>query len=90
MENWKFSESMAQAVGDQADFSRTEDGPPDLTDVVAVAIIMASHTEDNAGLEAALSGLGATKRLGLDDTQTQAVMHESAAEVSALSEALGD
>jgi HD-like signal output (HDOD) protein len=90
LENWKFSESMAQAVGDQADFSRTEDGPPDLTDVVAVAIIMASHTEDNAGLEAALSGLGATKRLGLDDEQTQAVMHESAAEVSALSEALGD
>jgi hypothetical protein len=51
---------------------------------------MASHTEDNAGLEAALSGLGATKRLGLDGAQTQAVMHESAAEVSALSEALGD
>jgi len=89
LENWKFPESMAQAVGDQAD-SRTEDGPPDLADVIAVAIIMASHTEDNAGLEAALSGLGAAKRLGLDGAQTQAVMHESAAEVSALSEALGD
>jgi len=90
MENWKFSESMAQAVGDQADFSRTEDGPPDLTDVVAVAILMASHTEDSAGLEAALSGLGAIRRLGLDDAKTQAVMRESAAEVTALSQALGD
>jgi len=90
LENWKFPESMAQAVGDQADFGRTEDGPADLTDVVAVAILMASHIEDSAGLEAELSGLGAAKRLGLDDAKTQAVMRESAAEVSALSQALGD
>jgi HD-like signal output (HDOD) protein len=91
LENWDFSESMAQAVGDQADFSRTEDdGPPDLTDVVAVAILMASYAADSAGLEAALSGLGATKRLGLDEAKTQAVMRESAAEVTALSQALGD
>jgi HD-like signal output (HDOD) protein len=90
LENWDFSEAMAQAVGDQADFSRTEDGPADLTDVVAVAILMASHAADSAGLEAALSGLGAVKRLGLDEAKTQAVMRESAAEVSALSQALGD
>jgi HD-like signal output (HDOD) protein len=90
LENWDFSEAMAQAVGDQADFSRTEDGPADLTDVVAVAILMASHAADSAGLEAALSGLGAVKRLGLDEAKTHAVMRESAAEVSALSQALGD
>jgi hypothetical protein len=82
--------SMAQAVGDQADFSRTEEGPPDLTDVVAVAILMATHAEDSAGLEAALSDLGAARRLGLDRAKTQAVMLESAAEVTALSQALGD
>jgi HD-like signal output (HDOD) protein len=90
LENWNFSESMAQAVGDQADFSRTEEGPPDLTDVVAVAILMATHAEDSAGLEAALSDLGAARRLGLDQAKTQAVMLESAAEVTALSQALGD
>jgi HD-like signal output (HDOD) protein len=90
LENWNFSESMAQAVGDQADFNRNEDGPPDLTDVVAVAIIMAAHVEDSSGLEAALSDLGAVKRLGLDEAKTQAVMSESAAEVTALSQALGD
>jgi HD-like signal output (HDOD) protein len=90
LENWNFSESMAQAVGDQADFSRTEDGPPDLTDVVAVAILMASHDGDSAGLQAALSDLGAARRLGLDQAKTQAVMLESAAEVTALSQALGE
>jgi HD-like signal output (HDOD) protein len=90
LENWNFSEAMAQAVGDQADLSRTEDGPPDLTDVVAVAIIMAAHAEDISGLEAALSDLAAARRLGLDEAKTQAVMRESAAEVTALSQALGD
>ncbi|HEY4446354.1 MAG TPA: HDOD domain-containing protein [Steroidobacteraceae bacterium] len=90
LENWNFSESMAQAVGDQADFNRNEDGPPDLTDVVAVAIIMAAHVEDSSGLEAALSDLGAVRRLGLDEAKTQAVMSESAAEVTALSQALGE
>jgi HD-like signal output (HDOD) protein len=90
LENWSFSESMAQAVGDQTDFSRTEDGPPDLSDVVAVSILMSSHMADVPGLEAALQGLGAAKRLGLDEAKTSAVMRESAAEVSALSQALGN
>jgi HD-like signal output (HDOD) protein len=89
LENWSFSESMAQAVGDQADFSRIEQGPPDLSDVIAIAILMASHAADLPGLQAALSDLGAAKRLGLDEQKTQAVMRESAAEVKALSEALG-
>jgi hypothetical protein len=37
-----------------------------------------------------LSDLGAVRRLGLDEAKTQAVMSESAAEVTALSQALGD
>jgi len=90
LENWNFSEAMAQAVGDQADYSRIEEGPADLTDVVIVAILMASHMTDAAGLEDALKDLGAARRLGLDEAKTQAVMKESAAEVSALSQALGD
>ena len=89
LENWDFSEAMAKAVGEQADFSRTDEGPPDLSDVIAVAIIMAEHAADAPGLEAALQGLGATKRLRLDEEKTQAVMRESAAEVTALSQALG-
>src|SRR5450755_2093330 len=54
LENWNFSEAMAQAVGEQADFTRTDDGPPDLSDVIAVSILMASHMADAPGLEAAL------------------------------------
>jgi HD-like signal output (HDOD) protein len=90
LENWNFSEAMAQAVGDQSDLSRIDDGPPNLTDVVAVAILMASHDADDSDLAAELSDLPAAKRLGLDEAKTQAVMRECAAEVSALSQALGD
>jgi HD-like signal output (HDOD) protein len=90
LENWEFSESMAQAVGDQADFTRVHDGPPDLSDVIAVAILMAEHAGDIRALEAALDGLPVARRLGLNAEKTQAVMRESSAEVTALSQALGN
>jgi HD-like signal output (HDOD) protein len=90
LENWDFSEAMAQAVGDQSDFSRTEEGPPDLSDVIAVAILMAEHTADVVGLELVLADIPAAKRMGLNEAKTLEVMTESAAEVSALSQALGD
>jgi HD-like signal output (HDOD) protein len=90
LENWEFSESMAQAVGDQGDFTRVHDGPPDLSDVIVVAILMAEHAGDIHGLEAALEGLPAAKRIGLNEEKTQAVMRESSAEVAALSQALGN
>jgi HD-like signal output (HDOD) protein len=90
LENWDFSEAMAQAVGDQTDFSRTEEGPADLSDVIAVAILMASHADDIPGLELVLHDIAAAKRLGLNEAKTLDVMTESAAEVAALSQALGD
>ena len=90
LENWNFPESIAHAVGEQADLDRIVDGPPDLTDVIVVSILMASHAADTPGLEAAMIDLGAAKRLGLDEAKTQAVMRDSAAEVTALSQALGD
>jgi HD-like signal output (HDOD) protein len=89
LENWQFPESMAQAVGDQEDLSRSHDGPPDLADVVGVAILIASYGTDFSGLEAALKGTAAAKRLGLDESKTLSVMQDSAAEVTALTQALG-
>ena len=88
LENWEFPESMAQAVGDQ-EASREDDGAPDLADVVAVSILIASYGTDISGLEIALQGHPGAKRLGLDESKTLAVMQDSAAEVTALSHALG-
>ena len=79
---------MANAVGEQEDFSRDEEVEPDLRDVIAIAILMASYEADIPGLQLALNGLPATIRLGLDEARIHAVIEDCAAEVSALSEAL--
>jgi len=87
LENWDFAESMAHAVG-QEDFSRPDGDPPNLTDVVGVAILMVSYGTDVAGLERELQTLPAAWRLGLTESKTLAVMQDSAAEITALSQAL--
>lgn len=89
LENWDFPEVMVQAVADQQDLHRDHVDGADLSDVIAIAILMASFTEDLDGLQIALQGVPAARRLGLDSTKTQAVMQDSAAEVGALRSALG-
>ncbi len=89
LENWEFSDEMAEAVGEQEDHSREEEVEPDLRDVVAIAILMVAHTGDQPGIELALSGLPGTIRLGLDEARIANVLEECATEVSALSDALG-
>jgi HD-like signal output (HDOD) protein len=89
LENWEFSESMAQAVGNQEDFSNEELAAPDLSDVIAIAILMVSHAQDAVALEAALQSLAAAQRLGLNEANTREVIRHSADEVMALSQALG-
>ena len=89
LENWQFPEAMAQAVGDQEDLSRSHEGPPDLADVIGVSILIASYGTDFTGLETALKGTAAARRLGLDESKTLSVMQDSAAEVTALTQALG-
>jgi HD-like signal output (HDOD) protein len=89
LENWGFPEPMAHAVGDQGDLSRKDAGPPDLADVIGVSILMASYGTDLSGLQAALQGAEAAKRLRLDESKTLSVMQDSAAEVTTLTQALG-
>ncbi len=89
LENWEFSEDMADAVGKQDDHSRDEPGDPDLGDVIAIAIVMASRPSDVAGSGTPLHDLPGARRLGLDTARTADVMVESDAEVTALSSALG-
>jgi HD-like signal output (HDOD) protein len=89
LENWDFPELMAHAVGEQEDHTRTDVETPDLKDVVAIAVLMAGLSEDFPALEAALHGLPTGVRLGLNEARTLTVIRESAAEVTALSQALG-
>jgi HD-like signal output (HDOD) protein len=90
LENWDFSEELAGAVGAQDDHVRDEPGAADLRDVIAVAILMATYPADAAALDGMLRDSPSTQRLGLDQAKTQLVMQESAAEVAALTDALGN
>jgi HD-like signal output (HDOD) protein len=89
LENWEFSEAMAQAVGDQEDLDRRDPEIADLSDVLAVAVLINRHGEDMPALEADLKDLPAAARLNLNESRLATVMKGSATEVSALSEALG-
>lgn len=89
LENWEFSETMAQAVGAQEDHARAGTEAPDLRDVLAVAILMAEHAPDFAAVETALQGVPAAQRLGLSEERTMNIMRQSADEISALTSALG-
>jgi HD-like signal output (HDOD) protein len=89
LENWEFPENMAQAVGEQEQLDRTEPESADLSDVIAVAVLMSQYGEDMAALEAAFEGLPCAARLRLNEERTMTVMRDSATEVKALSEALG-
>jgi HD-like signal output (HDOD) protein len=89
LENWEFSEAMAQAVGEQQEHDRTEPEVADLSDVLAIAVLMARHGDDLAALQADLDGMPAALRLDLTEARMAGVLQESAAEVRALSDALG-
>jgi HD-like signal output (HDOD) protein len=89
LENWDFAEPMSRAVG-QEHFTRPDAQVPDLTDVVGVAIMMVGFGTDIGGLEQELQRQPAAMRLGLNESKTMAVMQDSAAEVTALSQALSD
>src|SRR6202042_3745157 len=90
LENWEFPESMAQAVGEQEELARHEPEQADLSDVLAVAILMARNAASEPDVVLALAGLPSSARLGLNGARIVSVMRDSALEVKALSEALGD
>jgi HD-like signal output (HDOD) protein len=89
LENWEFSEEMAQAVGAQEEHGRLELEFPDLSDVIAAGVLFTRHGADPAALAEAFEGLPCAIRLGLDEKRRESVMKDSAAEVAALSDALG-
>jgi HD-like signal output (HDOD) protein len=89
LENWEFGDDVVQAVADQHDLAREGVEAADLRDIIAVAVLMASHPGNGAAQQHALLGLPAARRLGLSDAKLLAVMLEFDAEVGALREALG-
>jgi len=89
LENWEFSDEMAAAVGDQNDHTRDGPGAPNLRDVIAMAIVLASHHADADGIDEALMACR-PRSDSLEQGACALDDEECAAEVTALGDALGD
>jgi HD-like signal output (HDOD) protein len=89
VENWGFPEHISEAVGEHENIDRVND-KPDVTDVLTVAVMMASFFGHEADLELNMQGVKSFWRLGLDNKKCVHVMRDCAEEISALRTALGD
>lgn len=89
VENWKLPEEIAIAVGGQLDLERSHSGPPDLQDLLIVAVNVAAQMANNTADDAALARMPSATALGLDDSAFVRIMLESQTELEMLQTALG-
>jgi putative nucleotidyltransferase with HDIG domain len=89
VENWGFPEHIADAIAEHENIDR-QVHVPDVTDVLTVAVMMATFIGHEADLELNMQGVKAFWRLGLDNDKCVHVMRDCAEEIAALRTALGD
>jgi HD-like signal output (HDOD) protein len=88
LENWGIAPEVVAAVRDSEDYAREPRGAACLTDVLVAANMIAIHSDQPEFLEARLSTVRAIARLELTRESCEALVEESAAEITALREAL--
>ena len=88
VESWNFSEDLAQAVSDHELYDLEGRGPPTLTDVVAVANLLANQQKDELANQVDLNEVPACRRLGLDAQTCAEIIQSSEVEIKALHQAL--
>ncbi len=89
IENWKLGDELAAAVGGQYEIERSHAGPPDLQDLLIVAVNVAAQMANNTANDAELAKLPAAAALGLSDSAFVRIMLESQTDVEMLQAALG-
>jgi HD-like signal output (HDOD) protein len=89
LENWRFAEEMAEAIGDQSEYERRARPDPDLTDVLIVSIVLADALKLAAPRKVAMQGIGAFHTLGLSDKDCAALLTHAEYQVGSLHDALG-
>lgn len=89
IENWKLGDELAAAVGGQYEIERSHAGPPDLQDLLIVAVNVAAQMANNSADDAELAKLPAAAALGLSDSAFVRIMLESQTDVEMLQAALG-
>lgn len=88
-QNWKLPEEIASAIGGQLESERTHEGPPDILDLLIVAVQVAAKMAARAPDDAALAQLPAAVALGLTAPTFKRIALDAQAELKMLQAALG-
>ena len=89
LENWNLPDAIVSAVSEHEDPEREQRGVITLTDVLAVASLLANFSGENDIAQCAAPLLKPMKRMQLELDQCTQVLKESAEEVAALQATLG-
>jgi HD-like signal output (HDOD) protein len=90
LENWGFSEAMAEAVGNQHQYDYGGKSPPDHTDVLIVGVVLAQAMRDPSGVhDADIANIRSFARLALTPTECRSVLRHTEHQIGALRSALG-
>jgi hypothetical protein len=77
------------AVSEYEQLERDHKGPVDLTDVLSVAHLLVAYQDHPESIELNMQGVRACARMQLDANAYQKIIAESAAEITAMQQALG-
>lgn len=88
LENWEVAADIVTAVRESEDLAREGRGPVNLTDILVAANLIVNHDGDPVLLGVRLQSVPAVARLQLDAEACETMRRESAAEITALREAL--
>ncbi|HXA91630.1 MAG TPA: HDOD domain-containing protein [Steroidobacteraceae bacterium] len=89
LENWDMAEEIVLAVSEYEQLERDHKGPVDLTDVLSVAHLLVAYQDHPESIELNMQGVRACARMQLDANAYQKIIAESAAEITAMQQALG-
>jgi HD-like signal output (HDOD) protein len=90
LENWGFSEAMADAVANQYQYDYGGKTPPDHTDVLVVGVVLAQAMRDRSGVrDADIASIRSFGRLSLTPAECRSVLRHTEHQIGALRSALG-
>lgn len=90
LENWGFSEAMAEAVANQHQYDYGGKTPPDHTDVLIVGVVLARAMRDPSGArEADIANIKSFGRLSLTPQECRSVLRHTTHQIGALRSSLG-
>ena len=88
-QNWRLPEDIANAIEGQLDLERTHEGPPDLLDLLIIAVEVGAKMAARAPDDEGLAKLPASAALGLTPPAFKRIALDAHAELQKLQAALG-